>query len=39
MSSPLITRVNHNLTMHTDDILISIACGIVFATLTIAFII
>lgn len=35
--SPLIKRVKHDLSMHTDDLLISIACGVIFATLTLAF--
>lgn len=36
-TSPLINRVKHDLAMHTDDLLISIACGTILAALTIAF--
>jgi hypothetical protein len=35
--SPLIQRVKHNLDHKIDDLLICLACGIVFAALTIAF--
>lgn len=37
--SPMLTRINHTITMHADDTLICIACGIVFAALTMSFII
>lgn len=37
MQSPMLTRINHIIAMHTDDILICIACGIVFAALTLSF--
>ena len=39
MQSPLITRAKQELTMHTDDILISVSCGIILSALTLAFII
>ena len=35
--SPLLQRAKHNLDMHTDDLLISIACGTILAVLTISF--
>lgn len=35
--SPLIKRAKQELSMHTDDMLISIACGTILAVLTIAF--
>ena len=38
MKSPLIQRVKHNLDHKLDDLLISIACGVIFASLVIAFI-
>lgn len=36
-TSPLIQRVKHDLTMHTDDLLISLACGTILAVLTVSF--
>ena len=38
MQSPLIQRVKQDLSMRIDDLLIAISCGIVLASLTIAFI-
>ena len=35
--SPLLTRAKRNLDMHTDDLLLSIACGVIFAVLFHAF--
>jgi len=37
MHSPMLKRINHIISMHTDDTLICIACGIVFAALTMSF--
>lgn len=35
--SPMLKRINHIAAMHTDDTLLCLACGVVFAALTIAF--
>ena len=35
--SPMLTRINHIIAMHTDDTLLCLACGVVFACLTVAF--
>lgn len=37
--SPLIQRVKHNLDHKLDDLIICLACGVVFAALTTAFLI
>ena len=39
MQSPMLKKINHIAAMRADDTLLCIACGIVFATLTMAFII
>ena len=35
--SPMLKRINHTVAMHADDTMICIACGIVFAALTMSF--
>ena len=35
--SPMLKHINHAAAMHADDTLLCVACGIVFAILTIAF--
>lgn len=37
--SPMLKRINHNISMRTDDTLLCISCGVVFAALTMAFIV
>lgn len=35
--SPMIQRIKHDLAMHTDNLLVSIACGTILAALTVSF--
>ena len=37
--SPMLKRINHIAAMRADDTILCIACGVVFAALTMAFII